>query len=1087
MIKFDSTGNTCGTNFANCSLGSSQFIKLIDLGGIEQPYAVLQSTTGEYIVAGEITVSGKKDAFFARFDNLGTLIGSIEKFGLPAGDENATGIVETSDGFALSGYTQGSYDAGLEAWLIKTDPYGKTCPIGADGTCVDSSFPQKMFVKKFGKPGLNFNESAFSVKQSLDQGYILSGNTNSFGAGNSDFFVVKTDSFGNTCDYLAGNGKCNVGTSSLQFANIFGGSYKDSALFVEKTSDGGYILSGEQFEISGAQHLWLVKIDSMGQEIWNKPIAQSSSGLEIKQAYDGGYIIAARGFFSSDKYLLIKTDSLGNSQSICCGDAKKIYPEECDDGGQVNGDGCSAACLVERCGNGRIDSGAGETCDDDNIISGDGCSGVCQTESATGVCGDVWEAKFGDTDSEVGFSVEQVFSQESGGVPVGYIVAGTNRRAVSGDDMWLIKTDSGGVSCGSGDAVCADNVGGVDRFVSVFGGNAADEGRVAVPYYSTAGSKLLLGHGFLGNYFTGTNFDLRLIMVDTVGLQLYYKDLGGSKEEKGFGLRQSGANLLAIGSTNTFNSSNNNRDMWYVKAFASGGKFTVCDDATSGPYYPASPSYDCYKNGTWAKRLDGVSGNDVGYSFGSTSFSSVVGSGNNSSGTNTDVFAVLTDSQGGKDSQKQVGGTGFDAPWSSLRSSDGGMVFVGETTSFGAQGTDAWLFKFDSLGNFCPYSGNGNCTGAGQFAQRFGGAGNDYGYSVVQASDGGYIFVGKTGSFGADENVFVVKTDASGQSCSDGSALCTNGSLQFVRVYGGAYPDAGYSIKETKDAAGASTGYVITGSYGNITDSDLWLLKLDRYGNGPGTCGFCGNSVLETGSGEECDDGLAGGNADLCTDGTATGHPDGVLTTACRMTFCGDKIVQALNGRGIVEECDDGMHCASGTACTLDAQCAGSGDQKCIARSGGGCDGVCKAQLSQLKIGKIVLEPKVLAVGTDAGQFLAEIDSTEVGTAKFLITVFDAGPGKEVLANSLEGHSLFLGYQAVDLNPLIDFSLLQEGSYKVEVTVKHETNPNFSDSKQEFFTVSIERSANASAVPEIDLLLLPLVLLAALGLMKWKN
>jgi len=63
--------------------------------------------------------------------------------------------------------------------------------------------------------------------------------------------------------------------------------------------------------------------------------------------------------------------------------------EECDDGNNVNGDGCSAACQIERtpiCPNGIVESP--ETCDDGNTTNGDGCSSTCQTESSPPICGD---------------------------------------------------------------------------------------------------------------------------------------------------------------------------------------------------------------------------------------------------------------------------------------------------------------------------------------------------------------------------------------------------------------------------------------------------------------------------------------------------------------------------------------------------------------------------------------------------------------------------------------------------------------------------------------------------------------------------
>ncbi|MCZ6562827.1 MAG: DUF4215 domain-containing protein [Deltaproteobacteria bacterium] len=62
-----------------------------------------------------------------------------------------------------------------------------------------------------------------------------------------------------------------------------------------------------------------------------------------------------------------------------CGNKIVELPfEECDDGNNVDGDGCSAICLDPFCGDGVLDDG--EQCDDGNTTDGDGCSAVCISE-----------------------------------------------------------------------------------------------------------------------------------------------------------------------------------------------------------------------------------------------------------------------------------------------------------------------------------------------------------------------------------------------------------------------------------------------------------------------------------------------------------------------------------------------------------------------------------------------------------------------------------------------------------------------------------------------------------------------------------
>jgi hypothetical protein len=158
------------------------------------------------------------------------------------------------------------------------------------------------------------------------------------------------------------------------------------------------------------------------------------------------------------------------------------------------------------------------------------------------------------------------------------------------------------------------------------------------------------------------------------------------------------------------------------------------------------------------------------------------------------------------------GGPDTDRAYSLDLTSGGGFVLTGTTQSYGAGYYDVYLVKVTSLGIM-------------QWDRTFGGSGEDYGYSVVQTSDGGYAIAGYTESFGAgNKDVYLIKTDQ-------------NGNLQWEMTFGGSDDDIGESLLQTPDG-----GYIIAGathSYGGMwdvfvvrTDSEGTLEWQQTYGGG---------------------------------------------------------------------------------------------------------------------------------------------------------------------------------------------------------------------------------------------------------------
>ena len=268
LVKTDSAGNY---EWSWTYLGT----------GDNVAYSVIETSDGGYAIAGWVDPAGPDEKDFRLIKTTSTGHKSWDiTYGGSSWDV-ARSVVETSGGgYALAGYTW-SYGAGYsDYYLVKTD---------ADGVM--------QWNKTYGGGGW---DEAWPLIETGDGGYALAGYTGSYGAGGTDFWLVKTNSSGH-----------------MQWSKTYGGAdYEETRSLVE-TIDGGYAIAGftESYG-AGSKDFYLVKTDVAGNMLWSKTYGGSNPefATSLVETIDGGYALA--GFTYSygaglNDFYLVKTDPFG--------------------------------------------------------------------------------------------------------------------------------------------------------------------------------------------------------------------------------------------------------------------------------------------------------------------------------------------------------------------------------------------------------------------------------------------------------------------------------------------------------------------------------------------------------------------------------------------------------------------------------------------------------------------------------------------------------------------------------------------------------------------------------------------------------
>ncbi len=362
--------------------------------GYETGTCVIQTSDGGYLEAGTTGTGtfGPDKFYVVKTDYAGGVVWTKTYAG-DVSEYLACAIQTVDGGYMLVGTT----------FSFNSSPYGDILVIKINATGTIS------WQKHYGYTGYDYAES---VQQTTDGGYIIGGLTSSFGAGYYDYFIMKIDSLG-------------IGA----WGTTIGGTGNDYAYAVLQTSDGGFVIAGQENSYSVTQfnpyNIMLSKLNAAGNVLWSKAYGGGQAAgnyicNSMQHATDGGFILCGwtdgAGAGLQDVFLM-KTDSAGVLQW------SKTY-------GGTNGDfgydvvptangGYAIAGLTKSFGAGNYDA---------YLVTTDGTGNL------------IWSVCYGDTAIDRANSLEQTPDG-------GFIIAGeTSATGSSNSDFYLIKCDAAGTT-----------------------------------------------------------------------------------------------------------------------------------------------------------------------------------------------------------------------------------------------------------------------------------------------------------------------------------------------------------------------------------------------------------------------------------------------------------------------------------------------------------------------------------------------------------------------------------------------------------------------------------------------------------------
>ena len=238
---------------------ASPFIGTLGGAGDDRVYDMIMLEDGSVLLAGETTMpDGHIDGCLVRLAGDG-LHGWYRAYGGSAGDHLRSLRATDDGGFIACGWTWRNPErAGPNFWLLKLDADGHVQWSRVHGEIEDYQY-------------------AHCVRPTADGGYIVAGSD----ASGSALSLIKTDASGD-----------------LQWRETYPGDGGGAGYAVEERDGGGYIVTGYRRMSWGDEHLWLIRTDAQGQQIWAEDYALDtplSIGRAVLETGDGYAVLGGGG------------------------------------------------------------------------------------------------------------------------------------------------------------------------------------------------------------------------------------------------------------------------------------------------------------------------------------------------------------------------------------------------------------------------------------------------------------------------------------------------------------------------------------------------------------------------------------------------------------------------------------------------------------------------------------------------------------------------------------------------------------------------------------------------------------------------